>query len=102
MTSGGREAGLRGRDVQEVGRERASIDDSDIANLDGTAADATITTVRALLGSMALTGFSRDRLARRIVADLVRPAHEGAGEQQAGQKGRHETAHGRITPIARD
>lgn len=74
------EAGLRNRDVERSGSDHVRGGCPHVVSLHGTPADAAVAAFWALIGRMAPPRVALASLMLRAVTDLIRPAHERAGE----------------------
>lgn len=79
------EAGPLDGQKEQPNRHRDGQFRPHVIRLHGTPANAVVAAFRAMIGRMTPPGVVRADLVLRTVADLVRPAEERAGEEQAGQ-----------------
>lgn len=91
------QAWLRHADVDQADGDRVVRDRTHVVGLHGAAAHAVVAAFGTLVGCVTFTRIARARVVLRSMPDLVRPAEEGAGEQEAGQEHHHERTHGKIT-----
>ena len=89
MVEGMGEVDRRGEEDERSGRVGVGCDRPHVVRLDGPPADAIVAALGAMGRGFALAGM----VMLHAMTDLVRPAEEGAGQEEAGQERGDESAH---------
>jgi hypothetical protein len=91
----------RGGEEERCGHIDVGIGRPHVARLDGPAADAIVAALGAMVRGGAFPALSCGVSMPRAVTDLVRPAEEGAGEDETGQERDDGTSHRENAPRKR-